>query len=296
MSSRKDRKLQKSKKREKAKRKANVVGRVDARREERARAERDALRPEDLDLSETDEVSPEEVALALELGQRALDCEDPEERARVVDEALGHDPYCPEAMLAMADLQPDDRERLDLIAIARHIAGRRLGEELFERERGNFWTLPETRTYMLATYQLSAAYWAEDDGERCVELAQELLSLNPNDDQGVRHQLTGCYLTLQSPEGARMVREAYPDDPLGLFPWALVLEQFQLKDEPAAALALATAREHCPKVERYLLAPDELPPCPPSWEPGTEDEAILIATVLGEAWEQTPGALRWLRE
>jgi len=64
-----------------------------------------------------------------------------------------------------------------------------------------------------------------------------------------------------------------------------------------AERALSTAREDLPKTAQYLLPtrirrPRIMPDC---IEVGGDDQAWLYRDEMRSVWQQTPGALEWLR-
>jgi hypothetical protein len=59
---------------------------------------------------------------------------------------------------------------------------------------------------------------------------------------------------------------------------------------------LQLARAWNQRVERFLAAREPLPwDTPDSWTHGSEEEAIMVARDLGEAYRRHPEAVVWLR-
>lgn len=69
-----------------------------------------------------------------------------------------------------------------------------LGKAMFEREKGFFWGVMETRPYMRARLGLAHALWTVGREEEAIGHLRELIKLNPRDNQGVRHVLA-AYLS-----------------------------------------------------------------------------------------------------
>ena len=73
---------------------------------------------------------------------------------------------------------------------------RALGAQAFEEDVGHFWGLLETRPYMRARAGLAASLWTAGDEVEAVEHYQDMLRLNPGDNQGHRYVLLGCLLQM----------------------------------------------------------------------------------------------------
>jgi hypothetical protein len=90
----------------------------------------------------------------------------------------------------------------------------------------------------------------------------------------------------------------FPEDRAALWGYAKALVRFRREgDTNAARKELGDALDANGIVPQYLLKKKELPPIPPpSFRPGSEDEAIVTALELLKPWEAAPGAVYWLAE
>jgi len=124
-----------------------------------------------------------------------------------------------------------------------------------------------------------------------------MLDLNPNDNQGVRDYLGGCYLTQKRYSDALALFERYPDDWLAAPAWARVLHAFVVDGEPKAMEFLHEAHERNQYVAQYLSGRKRRPRGrPETYSPGKESEAFFCADMLWEAWKKHPKARKWLKE
>ena len=73
---------------------------------------------------------------------------------------------------------------------------RAIGPRAFQEDVAHFWGLLETRPYMCAREGLAHVLWNAGRAEEAVSHLQDLLRLNPNDNQGVRHVLVSWLLLL----------------------------------------------------------------------------------------------------
>ncbi len=125
---------------------------------------------------------------------------------------------------------------------------------------------------------------------------EAMLELNPNDNQGNRDPLLGCYLAAGNLEGARRLLKDYGGAGLAVFAWGRVLERYLSNDPAGAAAALKEARKKNRHVEAFLTGARSLPEeREPYYQPGHESEAILAADFLLPAWRRHPDVVAWLR-
>ncbi len=174
---------------------------------------------------------------------------------------------------------------------------RAIGPQAFKEDVGHFWGLLETRPYMRARAGLAAALWTAGDEAEAVAHYQDMLRLNPGDNQGIRYVLLGCLLQMGAWDDAERLHAAYHDDGMATWVYSRVLLDFQSKgDSPAARKALSRATATNPHVPAYLLGEAELPATLPAcFGLGDESEAILYVAEHQAAWLTVPGALVWLR-
>src|SRR6202011_1906364 len=89
---------------------------------------------------------------------------------------------------------------------------RALGAQVFERAAGDFWGVLETRPYMRARLGLAHSLWIAGRREEAVQHLQDMLRLNPGDNQGVRYTLAGFLLFLDRDDDLEQLLRQYPDE------------------------------------------------------------------------------------
>jgi tetratricopeptide (TPR) repeat protein len=234
---------------------------------------------------------------AQDLAYQAMEQPDSAGAARLARQALELDPNCVDALTTLAGINA--RSEADLIMLLQEAvaAGERgLGADAIKNSEGHFWGLVTTRPYMRARAALAevlqkAGRWSEAIGH-----FEALLGLNPNDNQGNRDPLLGCYLAAGNLDKARQLMDQYADCAMAVFAWGAVLERFLAGDLPAAASALKKARTANRHVEAYLTGAQRIPQkLPQSYQLGDKNEAIRAADVLLDAWRRHPEAARWLK-
>lgn len=174
---------------------------------------------------------------------------------------------------------------------------RALGRDVFAQEVGRFWGIVGTRPYMRARLGLAQCLEALDRREEAIGHYRELIRLNPGDDQGVRYSYLAALLLAGRDGEAAALIEQFADEPTALWRYGRALSAFRREGDSRAAreclrAALRTNR-HVPQ----LLAGDAAwpGPEPTAYAPGSREEAAICDSDLGEAWEATPDAIRWLR-
>lgn len=238
---------------------------------------------------------------AQDLVYQAMDAADADRAAKLCRQALEIYPHCVDALNLLADIECD-RVR-DYVAAKRRAveAGRRdLGDEYIQQMKGEFWLDLDTRPYMRALAGLADALlqWGQPEHvDEAIEIYEEMLELNPNDNQGVRDPLAGLYLQRKRYHDAARLLKTYEEDWMAVPCWARVLLACATGDEGKAAALLKEAREQNPHVELYLTGKKRRPRTRPGYySPGEDTEAVFCADTLWEAWKKHPRTKEWLKE
>jgi tetratricopeptide (TPR) repeat protein len=228
---------------------------------------------------------------------RAFEEPDEQERIRLAKDALAISPDCADAYVLLAEHVPSRKEALRLYERGVAAGERALGAEAFQRDVGHFWGLLETRPYMRARLGLAHAFWTAGRRDEAVRHLQDLLRLNPGDNQGVRYTLAGFLLFLDRDEDLDRLLQQYDE---GSAAWAYTKALLAFRrhgDTPEARQMLKEARKTNRHVPAYLLG-EKFPPTEPpaSYSPGDESEALNYLGSFLAAWKSTPGAVAWLRD
>jgi tetratricopeptide (TPR) repeat protein len=219
-------------------------------------------------------------------------------RISLAKKALTISADCADAYVLLAEESarslPESR---DLYAAGVAAGERALGKEMFEEAAGHFWGVVETRPYMRARAGLAGCLWELGQHQEAIGHYEELLRLNPGDNQGIRYLLLTAYLTAGKDGEAERLLGEYEDDALA--PWlynrALLLYR-QEKMSERAIDALQKAVQHNPHVPAYLLGRKRMPRHMPAYVGfGDENEAVHYVAEAGHLWQEMEGALDWLR-
>ena len=209
-------------------------------------------------------------------------------------------PDCIDALTMLAEIECElTRDYVEKLREAVEAGRRDLGPAYFEEERGYFWGLIETRPFMRAMAQLGFALldWGTPEHvDEAIGVFEEVLELNPDDNQGVRDVLAGSYLACKRYVETSELFARYPEDATATRAWTEVLLAFATEGADAATAPLAEARERNPHVEAYLAGRKRRPRSRPGmYTPGDESEAVFCADMLWEAWKSHPKAKKWLK-
>jgi len=234
---------------------------------------------------------------AQDLAYEAMEAEDPFEILELTRKALQLDPDCVDALMLMANLTSRSlSEKIKKVKKIINRAEQKLSKKYFEENKGHFWGLVETRPYMRARSSLILALRKSGKTAEAIRHAEEMLELNPNDNQGIRDTLLGMYLETGNLDGARILFKKYPPEYFAVFLWGQVLERYLSGDLKKAAKVYRKASERNSHVLDYLTGMKH-----PSFElgnfysPGEESEAILCLEKIGPAWQKYPEAIEWLK-
>ncbi|MFQ5789714.1 MAG: hypothetical protein ACE5JI_04475 [Acidobacteriota bacterium] len=204
---------------------------------------------------------------------------------------------CADAFVLLAEeAAPSLTDALELYQGGVEAGERALGKEVFEEQVGHFWGLLETRPYMRARAGLARCLWEAGEREQAVAHYNDLLRLNPGDNQGIRYVLAACLLELGRDEELARLLEEYEDDATAAWAYTAALLAFRSQGESEGARrALTLALEANKNVPPYLTGKKKLPPRLPDFAGfGDENEAICYAADNKRAWQATTGALAWL--
>jgi hypothetical protein len=218
-------------------------------------------------------------------------------RVQLAKDALALCPDCADAYVLLAEHARSRTESRHLYEQGVAAGERALGAEVFAHDVGHFWAILSTRPYMRARLGLAHALWTAGRRDEAVQHLQELLRLNPGDNQGVRYTLAGFLFFLDQDDDLGRLLEQYPDEASATWAYTKALLAFrQQGDTLEARRLLKLARKSNKHVPAYLLG-EKFPPTelPDYYSTGDESEALNYVGSFLAAWKSTPGAIAWLR-
>ena len=214
-------------------------------------------------------------------------------RVQLARQALQLEPNCTDAHVILAEQAGTLEDELDHYRGGMEAAERVLGSAFFVENVGHFWGLSATRPYMRARCGLAEALVALGRVDEAIEHYQELLRLNPNDNQGIRYLLLPKLLAVgRDLDAARLLKEFREES--ANWAYAQALLAFRLSSRSMAADRELRDAWHVNRHVPELVASDSPIPRPPHYAPGSYEEACVAAEELRPAFQATPGAIDWL--
>jgi tetratricopeptide (TPR) repeat protein len=217
-------------------------------------------------------------------------------RTRLARQALAISADCADAYVLLAEATDDVHAIRGLYEQGVEAGERALGSDVFATEVGHFWGIVETRPYMRARRGLGEVLWALGERQAAIGHLQELLRLNPGDNQGNRYPLLIWLLTVGDQAAAERLLDAYGDEVTASWAYTRALLLFHRRGaKRQAEQALARALEMNPFVPQYLLGAKDPPRSLPQYM-GIGDDAEAVDYVAGahQVWFEQPDAVDWL--
>ncbi|MGD8453907.1 MAG: hypothetical protein PVJ57_18990 [Phycisphaerae bacterium] len=216
---------------------------------------------------------------------------------RFVRQALEVCPDCADAYVLLAERETDPQRAGELYTQGVAAGERALGPEVFTADAGHFWGILKTRPYMRARAGLAQYYEHTEQWDEAITHYQDMMRLNPNDNQGVRFALAACLL--RKKDYAAVEKLLAPrEEPAAHWHFLMALTAFAAGgDTPEARERAKAAHKFNRHVRKYLLGRAELPDVPPlGFHPREDDEAVCVVYDMLEDWHGVEGALAWFEQ
>lgn len=214
---------------------------------------------------------------------------------KLIKEALELNPDNADAYNYLASIENSADSAMKMFEKAVKAGERTLGKDFIEEEKGHFWGLIETRPYMRAKAGLADCLHAKGKIDKAIEIYEEMIELNPNDNQGIRYQLSTLLLSKNDLVKYEYISKKYDEDSaVWLYNNALFL--FKKSGESAKSnKALLKAYRNNKFVAEFIIGAKEMPDELPQYiGRGDEDEAIVYVAHAWEVWIKTEDALGWI--
>jgi tetratricopeptide (TPR) repeat protein len=233
---------------------------------------------------------------AQEVMYQAFGERDPRRRVQLARDALALCPDCADAYVLLAEHESSRKAALALYEQGVAAGERALGPETFDSQAGHFWGVLETRPYMRARLGLALELWTTNRREEAVPHLQEMLRLNPNDNQGVRYTLAGFLLFLDRDADLARLLDQYDEESATWLYTRALLAFRQQGDTAQTRVLLEEAKKANRHIPDYLIG-RKYPRAeqPDSYAHGSEEEALIYVQSFLAGWKFTPGAVAWMR-
>ena len=210
--------------------------------------------------------------------------------------ALHMDPDCIAAYDYLGTL-----EAIPETAILYYKHGIEIGKRIFAKTHfkegiGNFWMINETRPFMSCMQAYADCLKNMGRFHDAVSVYEEMIRLNPNDNQGIRDQLLLYLIRINEFNKFRKYDKLYKDD-LGAFS-SFNRALFAFKTLGSSANSnelLQKAIESNKYVIPRLLTKKISDEFPEVYGIGDENEAIYYCFFAHQIWHETFGAIDWIK-
>jgi|GEM_PF-399962 Plasmid pRiA4b ORF-3-like protein./ST7 protein. len=233
---------------------------------------------------------------AQELIYDAWEMQNKRDMVKLARQALEISPDCADAYVILAEGTVwSIEEAMKLYQAGIEAGERALGAKMFAENVGHFWGILEARPYMRARAGLAQCLWDLGKHEEAIEHYQDMLRLNPGDNQGIRYLLAASLLEMGDIEALEQLLGQY-DEPTAAWVYTGALVTFlQQGNSPESQQRLIEALKYNPYVAPYLLGEKRLPKRLPDYMGfGDKNEAIIYAAEFGSGWLKAEGAISWL--
>jgi tetratricopeptide (TPR) repeat protein len=165
----------------------------------------------------------------------------------------------------------------------------------FKRNRHRLpWGILDNRPFLRVYHSWGLQLFEEEKVEQALAVFNEILSFNPNDNQGIRALVIDCHFHLHQPEKVLAICRRYAGDTMEEVLYGRPLALFQLDRELEARMALRDAIQILPNVAKELLKKTHRPPRNLNFNyvtHGGADQAYYYWEHNGQHWTNTKGAL-----
>ncbi len=160
------------------------------------------------------------------------------------------------------------------------------------------WLILENRPFLRAYHALGLGYLERGEAEKSLDIFNNILAMNPGDNQGIRALVVDCNLRLNRPADVLEICSRYHGDGMEQLVYGRVLALYQLGRKAEAEAALSDAVQLLPLVAQELVKnlhrkPHKLHPDYVTY--GGADQAYYYWIEQGQYWENTPGAIEFVR-
>ena len=220
------------------------------------------------------------------------------EQTQLIEQALDIYPNSPDAYLLLAEKASTPQAYRKRVQQAVKAGEKDLGEEYFQENKGHFWGLVETRPYMRAKAAYAISLEQAGFDEEAIKQYEELLELNPNDNQGIREVILPLYIQCRDFKSINKLFNAYKDDITAAFLFSKALVSYFTEGLSAQSIRLLKkADTQNPYVVDYLLGNKQIPEQEFEYIGlGDEREAIVYAQDNAHLWADAKDLLKTLTD
>ncbi|UOR11609.1 YecA family protein [Halobacillus amylolyticus] len=216
----------------------------------------------------------------------AYETKDEEKKKRLVDEVLELDEGNVDGLALRAHFTSAIEEKVLFVLKAINSGYRRLGVEQPDTDVA-LWQIVEARPLLRAIEFLGELYEENGEMEQAIESYEDLIELNPNDNQGIRSRLIPLYFQEERYKDLQSLLDLFPDEISAekLFAVSLLMIRLEMDaDDITAQLKMAHSRNGF--VYSLLTGKESMPErLPEQFTLGSFEEAVTYVHRNGHLWK-----------
>lgn len=176
------------------------------------------------------------------------------------------------------------------------IGRKKFGSKYFKENKGHFWLLHETRPFMRCMHLHANCLYEMNKIQESIEVFEEMIELNPNDNQGIRDQLLLYLIEVEDKVKFTKYEKQYKNDfmTFALFNRALFAFINEGETKNAETL-LRRALLQNKYVAKKLISKRNSIFDSDGYTSGSEEEADYYVSHSKRIWESKPGTKDWLK-
>jgi tetratricopeptide (TPR) repeat protein len=175
-----------------------------------------------------------------------------------------------------------------------------ISESKFSWKRSKLeWGCFQNRPFMRAYHNLGLKHLRRNEYDRAITIFGRLLSVNPNDNQGLRYLLPLCWFAVNEPSKVISHCQIYLDSSTTEMLYSYALALVVTGQEVAAREIMEKAVNQLPSVAKELLKKKHSQPRQTKHDYGTylrEEEAYAYWEEFGQYWSRSGTAIELLTE
>lgn len=203
------------------------------------------------------------------------------------------------AIILARDAFEEDESRLAMQILESTISeGRKMFPGEFSLGTDHLpWAFVDNRAFLLLLGEYATLIESMHGPQRAIPLYEEIIALNPNDNQGIRGFLATAYIKTNRLEDLLRLDEKFPEDLLAELSAGTLLALYKLGRLDEARARIKATKKHFKRIFREILKTDHQQPelTPGRVRVGGDDEAWFYWQNQGTFWVATRGAREFLR-
>lgn len=160
------------------------------------------------------------------------------------------------------------------------------------------WTVMENRPFLRMYGSLGLGFMKRGEMESARKIFEDILGMNPDDNQGLREVLCSCYFEAGDAQSVLELCNKYADDTTPAILFGRVLAQFKAGRMDKAEKALREAARYGGNVALEIMAKKHRKFKETGIgyvECGSKKEASLYWNDFGRYWDETSGAVEFVK-